>query len=66
MSSTSTANSTPFLLRTINARERAEHRHLSDKLILVSPGDPEMSVGFNPLEHADDFVRVAEFCADSP
>ncbi len=52
---------TPFLLRTINARERAEHRHLSDKLIVVSPGDPEMSVGLNPLEHADDFVRVAEF-----
>ncbi len=52
---------TPFILRTINARERAEHRHLSDKLIVVSPGDPEMSVGLNPLEHADDFVRVAEF-----
>jgi DNA helicase HerA-like ATPase len=52
---------TPFILRTINARERAEHRHLSDKLIVVSPGDPEMSVGLNPLENADDFVRVAEF-----
>jgi hypothetical protein len=52
---------TPFVLRTINARERAERRHLSDKLIVVSPGDPEMSVGLNPLEHADDFVRVAEF-----
>jgi hypothetical protein len=50
----------PFILRTINARERTEHRHLSDKLILVSPGDPEMSVGLNPLERADDFVRVAE------
>ena len=52
---------TPFILRTINARERAEHRHLSDKLIVVSPGDREMSVGLNPLEGADDFVRVAEF-----
>ena len=52
---------TPFILRTINARERAEHRHLSDKLIVVSPGDPEMSVGLNPLEDADDFVRVVEF-----
>jgi len=52
---------TPFILRTINARERREHRHLSDKLILVSPGDREMSVGLNPLEGADDFVRVAEF-----
>ena len=52
---------TPFILRTINARERTEHRHLSDKLIVVSPGDREMSVGLNPLEGADDFVRVAEF-----
>jgi hypothetical protein len=52
---------TPFILRTINARERAERRHLSDKLIVVSPGDREMSVGLNPLEGADDFVRVAEF-----
>lgn len=52
---------TPFIFRTINARERAERRHLSDKLILVSPGDREMSVGLNPLENADDFVRVAEF-----
>ena len=52
---------TPFILRTINARERAEHRHLSDKLIVVSPSDREMSVGLNPLEGADDFVRVAEF-----
>ena len=52
---------TPFILRTINARERAERRHLSDRLIVVSPGDREMSVGLNPLEHADDFVRVAEF-----
>jgi len=52
---------TPFILRTVNARERAERRHLSDKLIVVSPGDREMSVGLNPLEGADDFVRVAEF-----
>jgi hypothetical protein len=52
---------TPFVMQTINARERREGRHLSDKLILVSPGDREMSVGLNPLEHADDFVRVAEF-----
>jgi hypothetical protein len=52
---------TPFIFRTINARERAERRHLSDKLIVVSPGDREMSVGLNPLENADDFVRVAEF-----
>jgi hypothetical protein len=52
---------TPFVMRTISVREQREGRHLSDKLILVSPGDPEMSVGLNPLEHADDFVRIAEF-----
>ena len=52
---------TPFILRTINARERAERRHLSGKLIVVSAGDREMSIGLNPLEGADDFVRVAEF-----
>jgi len=52
---------TPFVMRTINARERGERRHLSDRLVLVAPADREMSVGLNPLEHADDFVRVAEF-----
>ena len=54
-------DATPFLLRTINARERRERRHLSDKLVLVSPADRELSVGLNPLEHAEDFVRIAEF-----
>jgi hypothetical protein len=52
---------TPFVLQTISASERREYRHLSDNLILISPGDREMSVGLNPLEGADDFVRVAEF-----
>lgn len=54
-------DATPFLLRTINARERRERRHLSDKLVLVSPADRELSVGLNPLEHAEDFVRISEF-----
>lgn len=55
-------DATPFLLRSINARERRLRRHLSDKLVVVAPGDPELSVGLNPLEHAsEDFVRVAEF-----
>jgi hypothetical protein len=54
-------DATPFLLRTINARERRERRHLSDKLVVVSPADRELSVGLNPLEHAEDFVRIAEF-----
>lgn len=52
---------TPFLLRVINARERRLRRHLSDKLIIVSPADTELSVGLNPLEGASNFVRIAEF-----
>jgi len=55
---------TPFLLQAISARERREHRHLSDKLIVVDPVDPIYSVGFNPLEHnTPDFVQIAEFAA---
>jgi hypothetical protein len=52
----------PFLLRTINARERRERRHLSDRLIIIDPTDPIVSVGLNPLEQdAEDFVRITEF-----
>ncbi len=52
----------PFLLSVINARERQERRHLSEKLIIVEPADPHVSVGLNPLEgHGTDFVRIAEF-----
>jgi len=55
-------DATPFLLRTINARERRERRHLSDKLVLIEPADPIISVGLNPLEQdTPDFVRIAEF-----
>jgi hypothetical protein len=56
-------DATPFLLRTINARERRLRRHLSDKLVLIEPADPFVSVGLNPLEQAGppDFVRIAEF-----
>ncbi len=54
-------DATPFLLRKINARARREHRHLSDRLILIDPADPIMSVGLNPLEQeAPDFVAIAE------
>ena len=55
-------DATPFLLGTINARERRDHCHLSDKLVLIQPADPIVSVGLNPLEQeAPDFVRIAEF-----
>src|SRR5713226_2393200 len=54
-------DATPFLLETIAARERRLRRHLSDKLIVIAPADPELSVGFNPLEQeSPDFVRIAE------
>ena len=54
-------DATPFLLRRINARERRDHRHLSDRLILIDPADPIMSVGLNPLEQpTPDFVVIAE------
>jgi len=52
----------PFLLRTINLRERNERRHLDDKLVIVEPADPIVSVGLNPLgEHGSEFVRITEF-----
>src|SRR5712691_6354659 len=55
-------DATPFLLRAIAARERRLRRHLSDKLVVISPGDPELSIGLNPLEQeSPDFVRIAEF-----
>lgn len=51
---------TPLLLRMINARERREHRHLSDRTILIEPADQIVSVGLNALEGRGDFVRIAE------
>src|SRR5216684_3970024 len=36
-------DATPFLLRTINARERRLRRHLSDKLVIIDPADPLVS-----------------------
>src|ERR1700744_1623108 len=57
-------DATPFLLRTIAERERKLQRHLSDRVVLISPADREVSVGFNPLEQeSPDFVRIAEFAA---
>src|SRR2546422_384292 len=54
-------DATPFLLRTIAAREKELRRHLSNKLVVIEPADPDVSVGFNPLEHkSQDFVRIAE------
>ena len=55
-------DATPFLLRAIAAQEWKQREDLSDRLIVISPADAEMSVGLNPLEDAEpDFVRIAEF-----
>jgi hypothetical protein len=55
-------DATPFLLRTIAARERTLRQPLHEKLIVISPADPDYSVGLNPLEGAQaSFVRIAEF-----
>ena len=52
----------PFLLRTINRKERRLRKHLSDRLVLIDPTDPIVSVGFNPLEGAgESFIRITEF-----
>ena len=55
-------DATPFLLSAIAAEEWRRREHLSDRVIVISPSDPEMSVGLNPLESiGSDFIRSAEF-----
>lgn len=55
-------DATPFLLKSIAARERLLRRHLSDRLVVIAPGDPELSIGLNPLEQeSPDFARIGEF-----
>lgn len=54
-------DATPFLLQTIAAREQEVGRHLSNRLVVIEPADPELSVGFNPLDHdSRGFVRIGE------
>lgn len=54
-------DATPFLLRAVAAEEWRRREDLSDRLIVISPGDLDMSVGLNPLgEGEPDFVSVAE------
>lgn len=53
---------TPFLLGAIAERERQEQIELAHRVVVISPSDPEVSVGLNPLEGlANDFVRSTEF-----
>jgi hypothetical protein len=54
-------DATPFLLRAIAAEEQKRQEDLSDRLIVISPADAEMSVGLNPLGMSEpDFVSIAE------
>ena len=54
-------DATPFLLRAIAAEEWKRQEDLSERLIVISPGDLEMSVGLNPLGGGNpDFVSIAE------
>lgn len=55
--------STPAILRRIAQQERRMRTDLSHKVIIVSPGDPEYSVGINLLANEAGeqlFVRIAE------
>lgn len=55
-------DATPFLLQAIAAEEWRRREPLSQRVIVISPSDAEMSVGLNPLEGlATDFVRSTEF-----
>lgn len=57
-------DATVFLIRTVALRERITGEDLSARLIVIDPADPQVSVGFNPLEsHGSDsrFLQVSEF-----
>ena len=54
----------PFLLRLIAAEEQRQNTDLSEKLIVIEPGDPEYSIGLNVLEAREgqqSYVQLAEF-----
>ncbi len=59
-------DATSFLLASIAEREQELDRDLSDRVIVIEPGDAEYSVGMNPLEResgAARFVQIAEFAS---
>jgi hypothetical protein len=54
----------PFLLRLIAEEERRRNADLSERLIVIEPGDPEFSIGLNVLEEREgqqSYVQLAEF-----
>jgi energy-coupling factor transporter ATP-binding protein EcfA2 len=57
-------DATPILLRLVAEQERRLNRDLSEKLIVIEPGDPERSVGLNVIGQGtgqNSFVQIAEF-----
>jgi hypothetical protein len=57
---------TPILLQFLAQQEQATGQDLSAKVIVIEPGDPEVSVGLNVLEPTaaqHSFVQIAEFAA---
>jgi hypothetical protein len=57
------AETTAFMLALLAAEERRRHADLSDRVIVLEPGDPEWSLGINVLEASNErerFLQVAE------
>ncbi len=57
-------DTTPFLLRLVANLERQNGGDLSERLIVIEPGDPEFSIGLNVLEAQQaehSYVQLAEF-----
>jgi energy-coupling factor transporter ATP-binding protein EcfA2 len=57
-------DATPILLKLVAEQERRINRDLSEKLIVIEPGDPERSVGLNVIGQGtgqNSFVQIAEF-----
>ncbi|HEX3822680.1 MAG TPA: DUF87 domain-containing protein [Candidatus Sulfotelmatobacter sp.] len=53
-----------FLLGQVAAEERRQGRDLSERLIVIEPGDAEYSIGLNVLESGggpDSYLQLAEF-----
>jgi hypothetical protein len=56
----------PLILRAVASEERRTGKDLSEKLIVIEPGNPLYSVGFNPLEVSGDqqsFVSIVGITA---
>ena len=56
----------PFLLQLISVQETRTGRDLSERLVVIEPGDPEFSIGLNVLEDQESeqsYVQLSEFAA---